>query len=92
MLKLIRGVLRAGARAGIEVSLCGEMAGDKRYVRLLLGLGLTQFSMHPGHLLEVKHTLATADTVVAGRHAARIIAACDSVRARELLDALNSDR
>lgn len=91
VLKLVSGVLRAGARAGIEVSLCGEMAGDKRYVRLLLGLGLTRFSMHPGHMLEVKHTLATADAEVARRHAARIIGARDPEHARELLDALNSD-
>ena len=34
--------------------MCGEMAGDPRYTRLLLGLGLTEFSMHPSSVLEVK--------------------------------------
>ncbi|HDO33646.1 MAG TPA: phosphoenolpyruvate--protein phosphotransferase, partial [Chromatiales bacterium] len=53
--QLIHTVIRAGRRAGIPVSMCGEMAGDVHYTRLLLGLGLTEFSMHPASLLEVKH-------------------------------------
>lgn len=57
VLMLIRNTLRAGRRAGIPVSLCGEMAGDPRYTRLLLGLGLTEFSMHPSNLLEVKRAI-----------------------------------
>ena len=38
-------------KAGIPVAVCGEMAGDAKLTRLLLGLGLRQFSMHPAHLL-----------------------------------------
>ena len=57
VLTLIRNTIRAGQRAGIPVSLCGEMAGDPRYTRLLLGLGLTQFSMHPAGLLEIKRVV-----------------------------------
>jgi phosphotransferase system enzyme I (PtsI) len=57
VLTLIRNTIRAGQRAGIPVSLCGEMAGDSRYTRLLLGLGLTQFSMHPAGLLEIKRVV-----------------------------------
>ncbi|HAO32388.1 MAG TPA: phosphoenolpyruvate--protein phosphotransferase, partial [Candidatus Competibacteraceae bacterium] len=53
----IRNTIRAGQKAGIPVSLCGEMAGDSRYTRLLLGLGLTQFSMHPAGLLEIKRVV-----------------------------------
>jgi phosphotransferase system enzyme I (PtsI) len=37
--------------------MCGEMAGDPRYTRLLLGLGLTEFSMHPASVLEVKRII-----------------------------------
>ena len=54
VLQLIRGTIEAGAAAGIDVAMCGEMAGDPRYTRLLLGLGLTEFSMHPSSVLEVK--------------------------------------
>jgi phosphotransferase system enzyme I (PtsI) len=54
---LIHNTIRAGHKAGIPVSLCGEMAGDPRYTRLLLGLGLTEFSMHPTGLLEIKRAV-----------------------------------
>ena len=57
VLRMISMTLRAGSRAGIPVSLCGEMAGDTRYTKLLLGLNLTQFSMHPATLLEVKRII-----------------------------------
>jgi phosphotransferase system enzyme I (PtsI) len=57
VLALIYHTIRAGQKAGIPVSLCGEMAGDSRYTRLLLGLGLTEFSMHPTGLLEIKKVI-----------------------------------
>ncbi len=61
VLMLVRNTIRAGQRAGIPVSLCGEMAGDPRYTRLLLGLGLNQFSMHPTGLLEIKRIIQDSD-------------------------------
>ena len=57
VLMLIHNTIRAGRKAGIPVSLCGEMAGDPRYTRLLLRLGLTEFSMHPTGLLEIKRAV-----------------------------------
>lgn len=60
VLALIRRTIDAGAEAGIPVSLCGEMAGDPSAVRLLAGLGLTEFSMPPALLLEVKRSLIGA--------------------------------
>ncbi len=44
------------------VSVCGEMAGDVSFTRLLLGLGLRSFSMHPAQILAVKHEVLRADT------------------------------
>jgi phosphotransferase system enzyme I (PtsI) len=41
--------------------MCGEMAGDVRYTKLLLGLGLRQFSVHPTLILEVKHVVNETD-------------------------------
>jgi len=61
VLGLIQNVIQAGKKAGIPVSMCGEMAGDIRYTRLLLTLGLTQFSMHPATLLEVKKIINNSD-------------------------------
>ena len=54
VLHLIAFTLREAKRAGVPVSVCGEMAGDPTLTRLLLGMGLTEFSMHPSQLLEVK--------------------------------------
>jgi phosphotransferase system enzyme I (PtsI) len=57
VLKLIANTINAGIRAGIPVAVCGEMAGDPKLTRLLLGLGLTNFSMHPQQLLDVKREI-----------------------------------
>lgn len=54
VLHLIAFTLREAKRAGVPVSVCGEMAGDPALTRLLLGMGLTEFSMHPSQLLVVK--------------------------------------
>ncbi len=61
ILKLIKMTLDAGKRHHIPVSMCGEMAGDPRYTRLLLALGLTQFSVHPNVLLEIKQMIHQTD-------------------------------
>lgn len=61
VLKLIHMTLTAGHAAGVPVSLCGEMAGDMHYTRLLLGLGLRYFSMHSGSLLEIKQIVTNSD-------------------------------
>ena len=60
VLRLIAGTINAGQRFGVPVAVCGEMAGDARLTRLLLGLGLTDFSMHPRQLLDVKQEVRRA--------------------------------
>ena len=60
VLRLIANTINAGVRQGIPVSVCGEMAGDSNLTRLLLGLGLTAFSMHPQQLLDVKREIRQA--------------------------------
>ncbi|HEX3110334.1 MAG TPA: phosphoenolpyruvate--protein phosphotransferase, partial [Thermoanaerobaculia bacterium] len=50
LLRLIKGVIDAGKRAGIPVSMCGEMASDPIYAVILLGLGLEIFSMNPSNV------------------------------------------
>ena len=60
VLRLIAGTINAGTRFDKPVSVCGEMAGDLSLTRLLLGLGLTHFSMHPQQLLDVKREVLQA--------------------------------
>ena len=57
VLRLIHQVIKAGKRADIPVAMCGEMAGDPVYTRLLLGLGLREFSMQTNTILEVKDVI-----------------------------------
>jgi phosphotransferase system enzyme I (PtsI) len=60
VLRLVAQTINAGERAGKPVAVCGEMAGDASMTRLLLGLGLTEFSMHPQQLLDVKREVRRA--------------------------------
>ncbi|MFZ1641963.1 MAG: phosphoenolpyruvate--protein phosphotransferase [Candidatus Contendobacter sp.] len=85
VLTLIRNTLRAGRRAGIPVSLCGEMAGDPRYTRLLLGLGLTEFSMHPSNLLEVKRAIQDSDVGESTGTIRRLLLTTDAEKYAEIL-------
>ena len=57
VLRLIQLVAEAAAGAGRDLTICGEMAGDPRLAALLLGLGLREFSVAPGELLEVKEAI-----------------------------------
>jgi len=57
LLRLIKGVIDAGKRAGIPVSMCGEMAADPIYATVLLGLGLEIFSMNPSNILVIKNVI-----------------------------------
>jgi phosphotransferase system enzyme I (PtsI) len=54
---LIHNTIEAAQDAGIPVSMCGEMAGDPRYVSLLLGMGLRELSMQPSALLETRELI-----------------------------------
>lgn len=57
VVRTLAHILRAARRAGRPMSVCGELAGDPDFSRLLLGLGLRRFSMPPGRLLAVKQRL-----------------------------------
>ncbi|HDP89414.1 MAG TPA: phosphoenolpyruvate--protein phosphotransferase [Thioalkalivibrio sp.] len=61
VLRLIRMIIDAGARQATPVAMCGEMAGDPQLTRLLLGLGLTEFSVRPNMLGEIKHRILETD-------------------------------
>ncbi|SDM74851.1 phosphoenolpyruvate--protein phosphotransferase [Oryzisolibacter propanilivorax] len=75
VLRLVADVIAAGARAGKTVCVCGEMAGDAAMTRLLLGLGLRSFSMHPAQVLTVKQEVLRADTRKLAGWSAQVLAA-----------------
>ncbi len=90
VLQLIKTTIEAGQKAKIPVSMCGEMAGDVRYTKLLLGLGLREFSMPPNLLLEVKDILTQTNIKDLRRKALSIVTCHNSEKQNELLDKLNA--
>ncbi|MBQ0919656.1 phosphoenolpyruvate--protein phosphotransferase [Hydrogenophaga aromaticivorans] len=63
VLQLLASTISQCQAQGKGVSVCGEMAGDVAMTRLLLGLGLRSFSMHPSQILAVKQQILRSDTV-----------------------------
>lgn len=62
VLRLVANTIAQSHAQGKPVSVCGEMAGDTAMTRLLLGMGLRSFSMHPAQILAVKQEVLRADT------------------------------
>jgi len=74
VLRLIKMVITQARDGGIEVSMCGEMAGDPRFTSLLIGLGLESFSMSPSALLAVKKQVRAAKSTTAKALAQKVLA------------------
>jgi len=83
VLKLIGGTIQAGARFGLPVSVCGEMADDPAYTLLLLRMGLRNFSMHPGNILEIKQQVLRADVGELAPRVQRILKMDEQSKVRE---------
>src|SRR5512142_561191 len=90
VLQLLSHVISGANKAGIPVSVCGEMAGELAYTRLLLGLGLRQFSMHPAQLLGTKQRVLTTNLPEIAPLVQKILRADDPMKIRDLLDRLNT--
>jgi len=90
VLRLIQLTLEAGKKHNIPVSMCGEMAGDPRYTRLLLAMGLENFSMHPNALLEIKQIINETDLEKLPANALQILNMSDPFDAEFLLEQINS--
>ena len=89
VLRLIAITIAAGRKAGIPVAMCGEMAGDARYTKLLLGMGLREFSVHPNALLEVKQIIGETRIALARKFTRRILRSIRSTTRLALVDELN---
>lgn len=90
VLGLIEHTLKVGQKMGKPVSICGEMAGDPRLTRLLLGMGLTDFSMHPAHVLAVKQQVMRSHVGELAPLARRLLRAGRPERIQEMLERINA--
>ncbi len=89
VLRLLKSVIDTSHQVNKPVSMCGEMAGDGRYVRLLLGMGLRYFSVNPETLLEVKHIIRHSDLSKLRPLAEQIMQSQDSKAIEVLLAKIN---
>ena len=89
VLRLVATTIAAGRKAGIPVAMCGEMAGDGRYTKLLLGMGLREFSVHPNALLEVKQLIGETRIAPARKLTRRILRSTRTTTREALVDELN---
>jgi phosphotransferase system enzyme I (PtsI) len=90
VLTLVAGTIQTATRGGIPVAVCGEMAGDLMLTRLLLGLGLRNFSMHPSQLLPTKERILRTNLAEVQTLAQRVLRATDPAKTRDLLSKLNA--
>ena len=90
ILRLIRMILDAGRSADIPVSMCGEMAGDTAYTRILLGMGLRDFSMDPAAIPVVKQHIRLSDVTRIEPLVREMLETSDIARMKYLLDRINS--
>jgi phosphotransferase system enzyme I (PtsI) len=88
VLQLVHRTIQTGLRAGVPVSVCGEMAGEVTNTRLLLGMGLREFSMHPAQILEVKQEVLRADATDLASRVTRLMKLDDPDRIREAISKL----
>jgi phosphotransferase system enzyme I (PtsI) len=90
ILYLLAHVIGSANKAGKPISVCGEMAGELEYTRLLLGFGLRQFSMQAGQLLGVKQRVLTTSLSAIAPLVQKILRSDDPMKIRDLLARLNS--
>lgn len=90
VLKLIAQAIRTANKANTPIAVCGEMAGELRLTRLLLGFGLRNFSMHPAQLLTIKQRVLTSSIADCEATANRILRTDDPDRISAALAKLNA--
>jgi phosphotransferase system enzyme I (PtsI) len=90
VLHLLSHIIVASNKLGIPISVCGEMAGELAYTRLLLGFGLRQFSMISSQVPSVKQRVLTTSLPEVTALTQKILRADEPMKIRELLDKLNA--
>ena len=90
VLKLLGLAIASARKAQVPVAVCGEMAGDLQFTRVLLGMGLTNFSMHPAHLLTIKQRVLGSDAAMAKKIVDRMRRSDEPAKLASLLERLNA--
>lgn len=90
VLMLIGHTISSAEKAGVPVSVCGELAGDPTLTRLLLGMGLRIFSMHPSQILSVKSRILKSDLQELAPQVRRMLRLEEPQKLREALEKLNA--
>jgi phosphotransferase system enzyme I (PtsI) len=88
VLRLIQQVINAGEARGIEVAMCGEMAANEALTEILLGMGLTHFSMAPGSILKTKKIVREMDFKKSQKLAAKVMTLPSGKAIRDYLNTL----
>ncbi|MGQ2966613.1 phosphoenolpyruvate--protein phosphotransferase [Methylophilus sp.] len=91
VLKLIQLTIQAAEKYGKPVSVCGEMAGDIKLTRLLVGLGMRQLSMHPSQILSVKSQILQCEEAILSRQAKKILSLSDLEKIEPLIRKFNGE-
>ena len=90
VLSLIKNVIEAGNKKKIPVTMCGEMAGNSEYTKLLLGLGLREFSMPPNSILEIKEVWRSTNIRSVRRRALGFLHYSDKAKQTAMLERLKT--
>jgi phosphotransferase system enzyme I (PtsI) len=91
VLQVISHVIRTANKENIPVSICGEMAGNVKLTRLLLGMGLRRFSMYSANILNVKKIILNSDVADIANKVSKILRSESRERIYELVEQLNED-
>ena len=89
VLKLISITIKAGAKLGKPVAVCGEMAGDAKLTKLLIGMGLRQLSMHPSNVLSVKQQILRSQMTKLNSNARKVLSYSDLEKIEPLVAKFN---
>jgi len=90
VLRLIAGVIREAKAVNMPVSVCGEMAGEPSMTKVLLGMGLTDFSMHFNQLLSVKKEILRSDMSVLKQSVDELLKAIEPEELQAALQKINA--
>jgi phosphoenolpyruvate-protein phosphotransferase (PTS system enzyme I) len=89
VLKLISMTIQAGIKLGKPVAVCGEMAGDAKLTKLLIGMGLRQLSMHPSNVLSVKQQILHSQMTTVNANARKVLSYTDIEKIEPLVAKFN---
>jgi phosphotransferase system enzyme I (PtsI) len=90
VLYLLSHIIVTSNKLGVPISVCGEMAGELAYTRLLLGIGLRKFSMISAQVPSIKQRVLTTSLPEVAALTQKIMRADEPMKIRELLDKLNT--